>query len=552
MTDLIGCKPVSRKIEGQKSYHRKYGPFGPRSAVLMREYPQESGSEVAGFLRRLGQTPVLFAAALLASLLFATNFFPLEGDRPASGPASGRPDLVPDLVFVQAKTVAPAGAAQRFPEGSRLARLTLGSRPQGVTDLTPDFFAVSDPQISFDGSKVLFAGKIASESHWQIWEMGVDSAGKRQVTHCDGDCLRPAYMARDQIVYTVVAPGGASSPSGSQLYVSGSDGSEDHPITFGPGDFEVEAVLQDGRILASARNPLGPALHQSGDGETRELYTLRSDGTALATFRCDHHPGVSRGQATELDDRSVVFVKTRAERQTGGELAVFRQGSSHNSPLGPVSEVYGSPRRSDGDGLIVAKQQPASSHGTGHGTGHGDGRFDLYAFDVAHGRTGEALFADPKFSSLDAVPVASHQPPRWYWSILNPQLKTGYFVCLDSRLSLDAAGGRFSANIAKVRVLTLDAASGSERVLGEAPVESDGSFYIAGPPDQPVRFETIDAGGKLVYAQKSWIWSRSGEERGCVGCHDDKAVAAENTWPLALKRLDSPTRIGLESAGNTH
>jgi len=355
-------------------------------------------------------------------------------------------------------------------------------------------------------------------------------------------------MARDQIVYTVLAPGGSSSASGSQLYVSGSDGSEEHPITFGPGDFEVEAVLQDGRILASARNPVGPALRDGGAAEThqtRELYTLRPDGTALAAFRCDHHPGVSRGEATELDNGSVVFVKTRAERQTGGELAVFRRGSPHNSPLGPVSEVYGSPCRWNGDSLIVAKQQPSSpGHGTDHSIGHGGGRFDLYSFDVAHGRTGEALFADPGFSSLDAVPVASHTPPHWYWSILNPQLKTGYFVCLDSRLSLDAVGGRFASNIVKVRVLTLDAASGSERVLGEAPVESDGSFYIAVPPDQPVRFETIDAGGKLVHAQKSWIWSRSGEERGCVGCHDDKAVAADNTWPLALKRLDTPIRLG--------
>jgi hypothetical protein len=511
----------------------------------MLEFSRELRSEAAEFFRRLGQTPVLFAAALLASLLFAANFFSLEGDRAANQLTSGGPDLV----FVQAKKVAPAGTVERFPEGSRLARFKYDSRPeshpQGVTNLTPDLFAVSDPQVSFDGSKVLFAGKVTSESHWQIWEMGIDGSGKRQVTHCDGDCLRPAYMARDQIVYTVLTSG---SYSGSQLYVSASDGSEEHPITFGPGDFQVEAVLQDGRILASARDPLGPGSHDGGAAEThqtRELYTLRPDGTALAALRCDHHSGVSRGQAAELDDRSVVFVRTRAERQAAGELAVFRQGSPHNSPLGLVAEVYSSPRRWNGDRLIVAKQQPSSS-------GHGGGRFDLYSFDVIRGRTGEALFADPALSSLDAVPVASHTPPRWYWSILNPQLKIGYFVCLDSRISMDAAGGRFISNIVKVRVLTLDAVSGSERVLGEAPVESDGSFYIAVPADQPVRFETIDAGGKLVHAQRSWIWTRSGEERGCVGCHDDKAVAAENTWPLALKRMDSPARIGLESGGNTH
>jgi len=124
-------------------------------------------------------------------------------------------------------------------------------------------------------------------------------------------------------------------------------------------------------------------------------------------------------------------------------------------------------------------------------------------------------------------------------------VKVGYFVCLDSRVSMDAASGRFPNNIVKVRVLALDAPSSSERVLGEAPVEADGSFYIAVPPDQPVRFETIDSGGKLVLAQRSWIWARSGEERGCVGCHDDKAVAGENAWPLALKRLDSPDRMGV-------
>jgi len=452
--------------------------------------------------------------------------------------AAGKNIARPDLVFVQAAVVRAGSLAERFPQGSHIARLDKGSALPA--NLTPEFFAAADPQVSFDGSKILFAGKEKPASSWQVWEMNADGSAKRQVTHCADDCLRPVYLPREEIVFTALRHDGAATVS--QLYVGKRDGSEAHPITFGPGDYQVETVLQNGLILATGRSPLLPP----GAGqEARELYTLRPDGTALAAFRCDHHPGVSRGQATELDDRSVVFVKTRAERQTGGELAVFRQGSPNNSPLGPVSEVYGSPRQWNGDGLIVAKLQPSS-------TGHGGGRFDLYSFDVARGRTSEALFADPGFSSLDAVPVASRTPPRWYWSVLNPQLKVGYFVCLDSRLSLDAAGGRFSSGIVKVRVLTLDAASGSERVLGEAPVESDGSFYIAVPPDQPVRFETFGAGGKMVHAQRSWIWSRSGEERGCLGCHDDKAVAAENTWPMALKRLDSPTRLGLESAGNIH
>lgn len=94
-------------------------------------------------------------------------------------------------------------------------------------------------------------------------------------------------------------------------------------------------------------------------------------------------------------------------------------------------------------------------------------------------------------------------------------------------------------------MLTLDNATGHESVLGEAPVEADGSFYIAVPPDQPVRFELLDAAGHVVRAQKSWIWTRSGEEHGCVGCHEDRALAPENRWPMALQRFDSPTRLDL-------
>jgi hypothetical protein len=86
-----------------------------------------------------------------------------------------------------------------------------------------------------------------------------------------------------------------------------------------------------------------------------------------------------------------------------------------------------------------------------------------------------------------------------------------------------------------------------ERPLGEASVEADGSFYIAVPPDQPVRFELLDAAGTVIRAQRSWIWSRPGEERGCVGCHEDKSVAPENRWPLALRSFDTPTRLGVEA-----
>jgi hypothetical protein len=453
--------------------------------------------------------------------------------------------------MVQAAVVRPGSLARRFPQGSRLVRLT----PSDHTphDLTPEFFTGADPRTSFDGAHVLFAGKKTADSPWQIWEMNVDGSGARQVTHCPDDCLKPAYLPRGQIVYTalpeepavgassgtlahVVPPLAHLSPQtgkNSQIWVCKIDGADAHPITFGPGDFQVETVLKNGTILATARSPLLPS---NGLPADRELYTLRPDGSGLATLRCDHqHPAV-RSQAQELDDGAVVFVKASlTSRSLGGDLAWIRRGALHNAPLTAPPILASSPQPIAADELLVAREFPSSSPT--------EKKLTLYAFDPATGRFITPIYEEPKFSTVEAVPVAAHEPPRWYWSTLNPALQKGYFVCLDGYLAEGVPQGRLAAKLTRVRVLLLDAATQKEILLGEAPMEEDGSFYIAVPPDKPVRFEVLDGAGRVVRTQRSWIWSRSGEEHGCVGCHEDRALAPENRWPLALRRFDTPTRL---------
>ncbi len=219
---------------------------------------------------------------------------PAQKSRTGNSPTPAGGDQAkarPDLIIVQAPVVRPGDLSQRFPKGSRLVRLAPSDPTPHI--LTPDFFAAADPRTSFDGARVLFAGKKTSESPWQIWEMNVDGSGARQVTQCSGDCLKPAYLPRGLIVFTALAEGPAERPGssskaqgsapsaahaagrqceGSQLWVSKLDGSDAHPITFGPGDFQVETVLKNGMILATARSPLLPS---NGLPADRELYTMR-------------------------------------------------------------------------------------------------------------------------------------------------------------------------------------------------------------------------------------------------------------------------------------
>ena len=293
--------------------------------------------------------------------------------------------------------------------------------------------------------------------------------------------------------------------------------------------------MKNGTILATARSPLLPS---NGLPADRELYTLRPDGTGLATLRCDHqHPAI-RSQAQELDDGAVVFVKASlTSRSLGGDLAWIRRGALHNAPLTAPPILASSPQPMVADEMLVAREFPA-----GRPIGK---KLTLYAFDAGVGRFVTPIYEDPKLSTVEAVPVAAHESPRWYRSTLNPELERGYFVCLDAYLAEGVPQGRMGAKLTRVRVLTLDDATQRESLLGEAAIEDDGSFYIAVPPDKPVRFEVLDGAGRVVRAQRSWIWSRSGEERGCVGCHEDRALAPENRWPLALRRFDTPTRLGM-------
>jgi hypothetical protein len=445
-----------------------------------------------------------------------------------------------EIVFVQTPVLAAGGLTGRFPQGSRLARARMGSQPGSVLNLTTEFFGAADPQVLFDGTKVLFAGKKGRQAHWQIWEMNVDGTDKRQITHGEDDCLRPAYLPRDQVVFTAVGDRGSALQLG-QLWVINRDGSGSHPISFGPSNLQVETVLRDGRILVSGSWPVGAS---ASSAASRLLYTLRSDGTALGAFRCEHGQPSFETEAEELDDGTVVFIRRgHAGSDLAGELRQIRQGASYNSPLGSPSATYWSPRRLGPDRLVVARRSLDPRSPTR--------RFDLYAFDVAKGQLGALVFRDPTLSSVQAVAVAAHPAPRWFWSIVKPELKEGYFICLDSYRSADSPKGRTSTPIANVRVIIQELQPSHARLLGQAPVEKDGSFYLAVPSDVPVRFELLDASGRVIKAQHSWIWTRPGEENGCVGCHESKAVAPPNRWPLTLRRLDTPARLGLKNAPET-
>jgi len=445
--------------------------------------------------------------------------------------------LRPDIVFVQTPEIGAGTLAQRFPKGSVIVRSNGAATKAEPIRLTDGFFAAADPEINFDATKILFSAQKNQGEHWQIWEMDLDGGSKRQITQCKGDCLRGAYLPADEIAFTVEEA--REGRRESYLAVVKADGSQMRRITFGPAEFQLETVLRDGRIVATAPWPLIGGKEASN---SRLLYTLRPDGTALESFRCEHGRSGMVADASELEDGSLVFVKKAGVEAAGGEIKQIRRGAASSTAFGAPQAVYETLRPLSTDQLIVSKKSAASNGSAA--------KFDLYALSAKTGLTGEEIFADGHISSIQAVPVAPHAVPKRYWSTLNPESLDGFFISLNSYLAADVAKGHITTPIAQVRVLTANSSDGTEHSLGVAPVESDGSFYVRVPANAPIRFVLLDAKGQTIREERGWMWTRPGEQRGCPGCHGDKAVAPENHWPLTLKRFDTPTALGEKEHGS--
>ena len=83
----------------------------------------------------------------------------------------------------------------------------------------------------------------------------------------------------------------------------------------------------------------------------------------------------------------------------------------------------------------------------------------------------------------------------------------------------------------------------NKRILGDVPVEKDGSAYFEMPADTFIQFLALDEDKQMIQAMRSGAVLRPGETQGCIGCHENRlsAPSATNPQPLAMRR--SPSQL---------
>ncbi len=424
---------------------------------------------------------------------------------------------IPPVIFTAAPvydSLAALKGGERFPHGAQLMILRDGK----ALPLAPGFAASADASVSFDAKTVLFAGKKNEGDPWQIWQISLEGGTPQLVLPPQQgkktDLIRPLWMPGGRMVYA------RRDPSGFALETAGLDGADPLQLTYLSGNFIPDEVLRDGRILFESGFPLGA-------GATPELFLVYADGSGVESVRCDH-PGLAdagREHGRQIDVGSggtagdIVFTHGK----TLGRFTSARAGEEEIAA--PAGEYAGDVAEATDGRWLLSVRRPGEKH------------YALAAWKP--GSPGMAtLTRDVERDLVEPVVVAPREVPNRHPSGLH-DWAYGNLLALDARQS---RSGGLSGIPAAVRAETLSA-DGRVAVLGTAPVEKDGSFFVQATGDRPLRFILLDAAGQTLREERGWFWVRRGEQRICVGCHTGPERAPENRVPQVLLRTTPPVDL---------
>lgn len=445
--------------------------------------------------------------------------------------------------------------ADRYASGSRLVLTRLEDPAGARRRIAPEFVAATDPCFSFDGKSLLFAGRRAPDEPFQIWRVDVEGGEPEPLFLSGNDCVQPIWLPDGRVAYASPAAGEMEEHGqwrSLSLYAFDPASGLTQRLTFNPSTDCEPAVLFDGRIVYAAWQHVGHFAYPTG---RFALMTINSDGTGIWPLTGNHRaPWIKRAPAA-CSDHSVVFIESeRAGEYQSGRLSRVLL----DDPLGPYETLVPAgvadvAPLNETDLLLSlrprAKQSP-------EGEVIPAASFGVY---LLRGDEIVEVFDEVEFDELAIA--ATRRWPRipGRVSVVVPEATFGFLAGLDVyRSTIPAIASLPRGTVSAVRIIEGVAswpgmAESAEtygaqgppppptgylpsRILGEVPVEEDGSFFARVPADRPIRLQLVDRNGFAVANQRAWIWVRPHERRVCIGCHENRELAPPNVARQAFRR----------------
>ncbi|MHC4744609.1 MAG: HzsA-related protein, partial [Planctomycetota bacterium] len=433
---------------------------------------------------------------------------------------------------------------QAYGAMGRLCKLNL--RTGQVTVLLEDKSGgVRDPQVHYDGRKILFSYRKGGTDPYHLYEINIDGTGLKQLTDGDYDDFEPTYMPDGTIVFcsarckrwvncwlTQVAV----------LYRCEADGSNIRELSSNNEHENTPWPLPDGRILYQRWE-----YTDRSQVHYHHLWTMNPDGTGQMNYYGNLHPGV-------------VMIDAKPIPGTEKVLSLFSPGHGRREHEGAVT-------------VITAKSGPdhiASATRISKGDNWRDPwPFTANLFMVAQGakillmddkgRT-EEIYSLPRDLAKGGVLIHEPRPimPRQRERVIPDRVAAEEDA---GRLILaNVYEGRNMASVEKGSIkellvletlpkpinytggmdpLSYGGTFTLERILGTVPVAEDGSAYMELPANRGLFFVALDAEGRAVKRMQSFTTVRPGETTSCVGCHEPRTQTPINYGRSTLAALRS-------------
>lgn len=480
--------------------------------------------------------------------------------------------------------------------GGRLLVLD-GLRPGGqVRQLAPDkpgsFWR---PDLSFDGKRVLFCYKPHDQKSFHLYEMNLDGTGLKQLTNSDEyDDIDPIYLPDGHIMFTTTRCNSyvRCGPFINSYVLArcDADGGNIYLISLNNEPDFVPSLMADGRVIYSRWEYTDKALWRA-----QKLWTVNQDGTGVAVFWGNQSiwPDHTSQPQQIPGSRRVMFCGVGHHDWWSGSVGIIDPTKGFNFPDGLTKVTRDLQWPETGNGPLDPGEKE-NYHGSGPFSGYSapmplseedflisarglDGRFRLYLMDVFGNRE---LIYEGIHNILNAIPVKARQRPPVHsdvvvWPGTGPNRKSNEPGVMFSADVYQGVPDLPRGSVKYLRVFQPDYKTYStwekiyrhsgppvsivqeetvKRILGEVPVEADGSVNFYVPAGQAVFFQLLDESHRCLQTMRSFTGVMPGEVRGCVGCHESQSMPTAGTAVAAIAMKRPPSAItpppwGTESIG---
>lgn len=477
--------------------------------------------------------------------------------------------------FAYTEGLSDARDEHTFTPGAALCKATLTNGDIKITTLLEDPKGViRDPDVSFDGKRILFAWKKSyKEDDYHLYEMNTEDNSIKQLTfgrfHAD---YEGKYLPNGDIIFNSTRceqTVDCWKTEVSNLYLMKNDGRFMRRIGFDQVHTPYPTLMDNGKIVYTRWD-----YNDRGQTFPQPLFTMNPDGTGqteyygnnswypttitharqipgtnkvLATL-CGHHTwqqgklGIINPSKGRQENQGVQLIAPIREEPPVRIDKYGQRGIQFQYPY-PIDEDY---FLVSADPINHDKRDP----------------FFLYFMDK-HGNR-EVLAWDEQLDCKQVVPFSPREKVFMKPSRVNYTKEKGTYyiqnvyhgegsmgiekgtldklrvVALDFRAApvrgnegSNDEGGVRVGNLASTPIALGQGAWDVKKVLGEVPIESDGSAMFEVPARTPVYFQLIDTAGYVAQTMRSWSTLQPGETFSCVGCHENK----NESVPLVNKSI---------------